>query len=272
MGSAGGHEVVAALHFGASHVTGVELNAASLSLLTDKYADITGRLSQNPRVTLVNGDARWFLEQTDERFDLIWMVAPDSYAAMNAATSGAFVLAESYLYTVEMIDQVYRRLTPSGILCAQFGEVDFDRKPNRTLRFIATARELYYLEHVPDFEERSMVATSEGLPPYVESTVLLTRSVFNDRQIYKFIEQAEKHTPQGSARYVPRRAPDHTIVNQAIVVAQDQIHEWWRDQSYQVDPVRDDSPFFWHFTELPRRDRRAASRARQSRRLRGRAR
>ena len=47
----------------------------------------------------MNAEGRSFLKGASEGFDLIWLVAPDSYAAMNAATSGAFVLSESYLYT-----------------------------------------------------------------------------------------------------------------------------------------------------------------------------
>ena len=43
------------------------------------------------------------MKSRPERYDLIWFVAPDSYAAMNAATSGAFVLSKRYLYTTEMI-------------------------------------------------------------------------------------------------------------------------------------------------------------------------
>ncbi len=36
-----------------------------------------------------------FLARTTTVYDLIWFVAPDSYAATNAATAGAFVLSES---------------------------------------------------------------------------------------------------------------------------------------------------------------------------------
>jgi hypothetical protein len=62
---------------------------------------------------------------------------------MNAATSGAFVLPESYLYTKEMIVDAVNHLDPNGILCAQFGEIDFDIKPNRVVRYLGTAREAF---------------------------------------------------------------------------------------------------------------------------------
>ena len=248
VGSAGGHEVVAALHFGAVHVTAVELNRATLGMLNQRFSDVTGHLDRDPRVTFVNGDARWFLERTKEKFDLIWMVAPDSYAAMNASTSGAFVLAESYLYTVEMVEQIFRRLSPDGVLCAQFGEVDYERKPNRTLRFLATARQFYFYEKIPDFEDRTLVATSEGFAPYLESTILLSRSAFTFDQIKNFVLHTERRVPQGMVRYYPKGPLEEVPVTQVIATPQDLFAEWYRAQPYQVDPVFDDSPFFWHFT------------------------
>ncbi|HMJ13168.1 MAG TPA: hypothetical protein VK524_17225, partial [Polyangiaceae bacterium] len=49
IGAAGGHEIVSSLYFKASHVTGVELNPVTYSLLTDVYADVTGHLPDNPK-------------------------------------------------------------------------------------------------------------------------------------------------------------------------------------------------------------------------------
>jgi predicted membrane-bound spermidine synthase len=126
---------------GAGKITGIELNPVTVSLLTDHFADFTGHLTENPKVRVVNAEGRSFLKGSGEEFDLIWLVAPDSYAAMNAATSGAFVLSESYLYTREMIVEALQHLGENGILCAQFGEIDFDVKPNRVIRYLGTARD-----------------------------------------------------------------------------------------------------------------------------------
>lgn len=130
IGSAGGVEILTSLYFNASHVTGVELNPVTVSLLTDKFSDYTGRLAEDSRVSLINGEGRWFMKQSDATYDLIWFVAPDSYAAMNASSAAGFVLVESYLYTVEMLRESLRHLTENGIICAQFGECDYDLKPN----------------------------------------------------------------------------------------------------------------------------------------------
>ncbi|MGH9217262.1 MAG: hypothetical protein ACRDZS_13465, partial [Acidimicrobiales bacterium] len=85
--------------FGAKDIEAVELNPVTVSLLEDHSADYTGHLAERPEVELHQGDGRSYLARHDTNYDLVWFPAPDSYAATNAATSGAFVLSESYLYT-----------------------------------------------------------------------------------------------------------------------------------------------------------------------------
>ena len=143
IGAAGGHEILASLYFGAAEIVAVELNPVTTALLTDHFADFTGHLTRDPRVTLVNAEGRSFIGRDRSRYDLIWFVAPDSYAAMNAASSGAFVLSESYLYTTEMIRESLAHLNPGGVVCLQTGDIDFARKPNRAGRYLATARQAF---------------------------------------------------------------------------------------------------------------------------------
>ena len=81
------------------------------------------------------GDGRSYIARSKTKYNLVWYVAPDSYAATNAASSGAFVLSESYLYTSEMIKTTLQHLTDNGIMVVQFGELDFqDRRTAPPLR------------------------------------------------------------------------------------------------------------------------------------------
>jgi hypothetical protein len=140
LGSAGGNEILASLAYHAPDIEAVELNPVTVSLLTNHFADYTGHLTERPDVHLHQGDGRSYLARHKTKYDLVWYVAPDSYAATNAASSGAFVLSESYLYTREMIKTTLQHLTGDGIMVVQFGELDFQKSPNRTSRYIVTAR------------------------------------------------------------------------------------------------------------------------------------
>src|SRR5207248_1759034 len=126
---AGGNEVLASLYFDAAHIDAVELNPVTYRFVTGKFADYDGHFTDNPRVNYVIDEGRGYLARSDRKYGLIWYPAPDSYSATNAATSGANVLSESYLYTREAITDSFDHLQPGGTLAAQSGEFDHDARP-----------------------------------------------------------------------------------------------------------------------------------------------
>ena len=249
VGFAGGREVLASLYFGASRVVGVELNPVTYGLVTERFADFGGRLGEDPRVTLVNAEARSFLNRESGTYDLIWLVAPDSYASMNAASSAAFVLSESYLYTVEMIREAVSRLAPGGVLAAQFGERDFVARPNRTVRFLSTARQALAELGVEAFGEHVMVLSALGLPPMYDTTVLIGRDPFTPDAGRAFVEAA-KRLEGGAPHWVAGVGSRPGPVSEVIGLARDPLAKWLTAHPYEVGPVRDDSPFFWHFARF----------------------
>jgi hypothetical protein len=114
IGLGGGIDVLTALKYGAAHVTAVDINPVTTSLLTDRYADWQARLFQDrSRVDVRMAEGRHFARQSDARFDVIQINGVDTLAALS---SGAYVLAESYLYTVEAMQDLWARLSPDGLL------------------------------------------------------------------------------------------------------------------------------------------------------------
>jgi len=247
IGSAGGHEILASLYFGAVHITAVELNPVTVSLLTTYFADFSGHLPQNPRVTLLNDEGRSYMSRDRSKYDLIWFVAPDSYSAMNAATAGAYVLSESYLYTEEMIEESLRHLTPDGVICMQFGEVDFERKPNRTSRYLGTARAAFRAAGIPDFGKHVLVGTVPAIA--TGAVILLKASEFTPGEIQRFVQNAQAVTGS-KIRYVPGDPSARGPVSPVITLPDAQLQQWYAAHRYDVRPITDDSPFFWHFARF----------------------
>ena len=249
IGSAGGNEVLASLHFGASHVTAVELNPVTVSLLTDHFRDYTGRLADHERVTLVHAEGRSFLMSVDDVYDVIWFVTPDSYAAMNAASSGAYVLAESYLYTVEMLVEALEHLSPDGMIITQFGgELAIETAPTRTPRFLTTAREAFRRAGIPDFERHVMVSTYAA-HPFTGSSVVLKRSPVTTQDIERFTETT-RTIQGGQVRFAWTMPDDRHPITIAVRAAPAELEQWFAAYPYDVRPVTDDAPFFWHFVRF----------------------
>jgi len=113
VGVGGGRDILSALLFGAKRVHGIEINPAIFEVLTDKFADFSGHLDRQPGVSLVNAEARSYINGSSERYDLVQISLIDTWAATAA---GGLTLTENRLYTVEAWDDFYRALNPGGML------------------------------------------------------------------------------------------------------------------------------------------------------------
>jgi hypothetical protein len=195
----------------------------------------------------VNAEARSHLAREGGQFDLIYFVAPDSYSAQNASSAGAFVLSESYLYTSEMIEVSLEHLTEGGIIVMQFGEFFYEGKPNRTARYVATVRHALERMGAEDPARHILVATS---PAFIDvSTILVKRTPFTRSEVSRFIENAER-VPNARTRHAPGRSFDSGMVNQILGLSAQALPAWFAAQPYDLSPITDDAPFFWHFTRF----------------------
>jgi spermidine synthase len=248
IGAAGGHEVLASLHFQADKIDAIELNPLTYKLVTDVYADFDGHLADYPGVNYRTGDGRSYLARSDKSYELIWYPAPDSYSATNAATAGAFVLSESYLYTTETVRESLHHLSKDGILATQFGELDFQNKPNRTTRYVATVRAALEAEGIDDPGRHVVVATSGSGGNSVLSTVLVKREPFTDAEIQAFKDKGTE-IEGDTVRYVPGEPQDNSVTN-VLTLPKAEQRKYLDSYPYDVDAISDNGPFFWHFARF----------------------
>jgi hypothetical protein len=248
IGAAGGHEILASLYYEAGRIDAIELNPVTHDLVTDTYADYNGHLADQPEVNYENGDGRSYLARSGDEYDLVWYPAPDSYAASNAATAGAFVLSESYLYTADAIEETLDHLTDDGILAAQFGEANYEVKSNRTTRYVATARKALEDFGVENPEDHVMVSTF-GLEANARlSTILVKKTPFTQEEIDTFVAQDDE-VPGTELQYAPGHERDNDVTR-AITLPEDELDDFFADHPYAVTPITDDAPFFWHFARF----------------------
>jgi spermidine synthase len=110
LGAGSGTDVVAALRHGARRVDAVEIDPVIIRLGRAYHPE---RPFDDPRVTLINDDARHFLRTTTDRYDLVVFALIDSLT-LQSSFSG--VRLESYMFTEESFRAVRDRLAPDGLL------------------------------------------------------------------------------------------------------------------------------------------------------------
>ncbi|MHB1193329.1 MAG: spermine/spermidine synthase domain-containing protein [Longimicrobiales bacterium] len=114
VGAGSGNDVAVLLQQGAQEVHAVEIDPVIVALgremhPNDPYAD--------PRVTVHTTDARSFLNETQESFDVIVFGTLDSMTKLSALSN---VRLDNFMYTREALQAARARLTPDGGLVLYF--------------------------------------------------------------------------------------------------------------------------------------------------------
>jgi hypothetical protein len=107
IGTGGGIDVANALANNPHSVFAIELNPFTYQLTRNIYSRWNGGLLHDSRVTAVNDEGRSAIRRSSKEFDFIAVIAIDTFAALN---SGAYVLSENYLYTVDAFRDYFNHL------------------------------------------------------------------------------------------------------------------------------------------------------------------
>ena len=244
IGAAGGVDLAVALHYGARHATGVEINPVTYGLIHGEFADFTGRLVYRPDVDYVLSEGRRFAELHPNEFDLIQLVSPDSYAAQPGA---AQVLVESNLYTREAFIAYWNALTERGVLALEIGNLPWGPKLN-TIRMVGQARDLLERQGVADPARHMAVVHQPRFSISLSSAVLAMTQVmiskvpFSD-EVIATLEQAEAG---GGLEFalVPGAPDRETPIGYLAAGGVPDLSRF--DLGHlNVTPVTDDSPYFF---------------------------
>lgn len=231
IGSGGGLDVLAALRSGAGHVDAVEINPAVVRAVTVDHAELGGRLFEREEVTLHLGEGRSFIRTRDVLYDAIQLSLVDTWAA---TASGAYSLAESYLYTVEAFEDYLRHLEDDGFVSISRWEWT---PPRENLRLVTVAEAALRRMGADDPASHIVVLASGHV-----GTVVVGRNPLGSAQLAAIARVAR------AEGFYPVFAPDLASDNPfgAYLRTPDKA-SFLRNYPFDVSPVHDDRPFFFQF-------------------------
>jgi SAM-dependent methyltransferase len=114
LGAGMGNDVAAALRNGAGRVVAVEIDPLILALGSELHLE---HPYNSPRVVRVVDDARSYIQNSPERFDLIVFSLLDSHTTSSHFSN---IRIDNYVYTVEAFEAAKRLLKPDGIFIVKF--------------------------------------------------------------------------------------------------------------------------------------------------------
>lgn len=113
IGPGGGESILRPVLAEFRTIDAVETNQNVIDLMQNQLAGFSGDIYNLGNVNVMNCEARHFFRQTTQKYDLIDLSMIDSY---NSAASGVYALNETYLYTVQSLQEFLSHLTDNGIL------------------------------------------------------------------------------------------------------------------------------------------------------------
>jgi hypothetical protein len=240
IGVGGGFDILTALYFHASEITGIEVNKATLHILQKDYADYFHAWVGDPKVKLVYDDGRHFLKGTDKKFDIIQLSGVDSYSGTPGAAN---VFSESYLYTTEAFELYLSRLNPDGVL------------------------NVMRLEHYPPCEMLRILATAvtalrnAGVDQPADHIVMLSQP---DGQFMALLVKKTPFTLEEETRLIHWTTTTRFIVPAVAPHLYSTKKNWYQlflaqstaadreafygASAYNIRPATDDAPFFFNFS------------------------
>jgi SAM-dependent methyltransferase len=114
LGAGTGNDAAAALRNGAGDITAVEIDPLILQLGRKLHFE---QPYSSPRVHVILNDARSYIQNTDQRFDLIVFSFLDSHTTSSYYST---IRIDNYVYTLEAIRQTKTLLKPGGLMIIKF--------------------------------------------------------------------------------------------------------------------------------------------------------
>jgi SAM-dependent methyltransferase len=243
VGVGGGRDILSALEYDQSSVTGVEINGDILETTNDTYGDFTGHLDRNPKVEMVTDEARSYLSRTDEKYDIIQISLIDTWAATAA---GAFALSENSLYTTDAFEVFFDSLKPNGILSISRWYQVGDLPPRETYRTEALAARALKDEGVANPRDHMLIyhAPPSGFLTSA-ATLLISPEPFSEADVRAADDEVAR------LDFTPVLTPDTALNDKFEGLASpngpDEVVETF---DVDISPPTDGKPFFFQMANL----------------------
>ncbi len=239
----GGLDVLVALYHGARNIVATHSTTLVLKAMQTSLKEFSGHLYES-HATPVQEQARSFLLRRAVTFDVIQLSLTDS---TKAVSSGLYGLSEEYTLTVEAFKAYLSALKPQGILAVTQYLLPPPRHEIRLVGLARTALEELgikdperYLGAIRSWGTFTLVVQRQPLGPHeVRQMKDFCRRLRFDLVYYPHMPRSEANV------YNQFPGPLYYDLVQEIL-GPDKGEAFYDDYLFDVRPVRDDRPFFYH--------------------------
>lgn len=233
IGPGGGLDLWFGLQSGAQEIVAVEVNPASVDLLTD-FGAYNGNLRTQEPVRLVEGEGRSVLAREGRHYDLIFL----SQVVTLAAEQSGFALVENHAYTIEAFTTYLAHLRPKGMVALKLYD-----EPTliRALATVIEALRTYDLS-----EQEALAHVIILLDPAHDPAIpllMVRNEPFTRDELLSIGAVAD--TVGFRPFFLPGLWAEPPL--DAIAAGDQPLAALWADDSMNLLPTTDAQPFFFSF-------------------------
>lgn len=228
LGSGGGVDVLQALQENAGEIHAVEVNPhINHMMINGELAAYSGNIYKDRRVKVITEDARAYVRRHNNKFDVIYSLSSNTFAAL---ASGAFALAENYLFTTEAFMDYWRSLSDNGFMMMEHQFY--------TPRLVSEFKEAMIKLNVKDWEKHYAVY---DLPRMRRKMILVSKKPLTEEIMHNAFGELTAENYQDIHLLYP--APDSIKNNLINRIA---LKGWENAQDsalIDISPCNDNRPF-----------------------------
>jgi len=256
IGAGGGSDVLLAGYHKSSSITVLEMNPQVIEAVnpvgkefsngvSQKRNSVLQNLYQDPKIKIIIKEARGYLGETKEKFDLIQLNPAGTLAASSA---GVYAQNEDYLNTLQSYQLFYKRLNPSGIFMIS----RWMKTPARDgIKLFATGFEVLKNAKA-DYPQKQLALIRN----WDIITLLVKKTPFTKSELELLKEFCQAHNfdicylpgieKNKVNRFHKLAQPIYYEAAKSIIDPQQQS-AFFASYPFSVEPASDDKPYFSNF-------------------------
>jgi len=232
LGSGGGFDVALAFQGGAARVTAVEINGASIRF-TRELGAFSGSVYDRSEVTTVKGEARRFLRDAAQRWDLIQL----SLLQSDPAQGRSNVARQNWVFTVEAMAAYLEHLNPDGAVAIV---QNTEELASKTVATTLAAFQRLGISEAEAWQRIVVLAwTGENGIPFSHLVLVSPRPV-PPLRVAQLLAGASPDITLRIAPGAPASEPYASLAS-----GRTSLRAWLTTSEADLTPPTDDAPFFF---------------------------
>lgn len=242
VGVGGGEGLLKGELYNFKNIEGVEIDNNVVSIMQNEYSNFSGNLYNKSNTQIHSKEAREFIRNSHKRYDLIDISMIDAY---NRASSGIYAMNETYLYTVESIQNFYSKLSDNGILSISRW---INIPPKNCIKMMNICINALKKEGIENIEDHILFIRS-----IQSATLLISKIPFSNSQIQMARDFCNsKHFDLIYHRGIKRSDVNKFIKFKTAIYYNSAKYflypkEFKHTFNFDISPATDDKPYFYNF-------------------------